>query len=184
MGRSSPAMAAEGQRLGVHAGDPALVRELHLGNAGLGQLTGERAELFRERDEGPQLRRLLRCDRGKLTALEMAPAQEVVRHLLSDLQRDVLLRLGGGGPEVRGAHHVRVTEQWIRGRRLLGEHVEGGTSHVTGIEGGAQRAFLDQPAARAIDDAHALLHGRERLASMMFLVLSVSGVCRVRNRRV
>ena len=34
---------------------------------------------------------------------------------------------------------------------------------MTGIERGAQRLLVDQPAARAIDDAHALLHRRERL---------------------
>ena len=44
---------------------------------------------------------------GKFTAFEIAPLQQIVRHLLGDLQRDVLLRLGGGGAEMRRADDVR-----------------------------------------------------------------------------
>ena len=62
---------------------------------------------------------------------------------------------------------VHTTLGWpnsgLRGRRLLGEHVEGGAGDLAGIERRAQGRFVDQPAARAIDDAHALLHRRERL---------------------
>ena len=35
--------------------------------------------------------------------------------------------------------------------------------NVAGVEGGTQRLLVDQPAARAIDDAHAFLHCRKRL---------------------
>ena len=101
---------------------------------------------------------------GKVDGVGDRAAQQVVRHLLGDLQRDVLLRLGGGGAEMRRAHHVGMAEQRIRGRRLLGEHVEGRARDVAGIERRAQRRLVDQPAARAVDDAHALLHRRERLA--------------------
>ncbi len=50
---------------------------------------------------------------------------------------------------------------------------------MAGVECCAQRLFVDEPAARAIDDAHALLGFRERAASSRFLVLSVSGVWKV-----
>ena len=156
-------MRGRGQRLGVHAGDVAFVGQLHLVDAALGQLAGERAELLRQLDEGAQPRRLLGRDRREVDGVRDRAAQQVVRHLLGDLQRDVFLRLGGGGAEMRGAHHVGMAEQRIVGRRLLGEHVEGGASDVAGIERGAQGRLVDQPAARAIDDAHALLHRRERL---------------------
>ena len=71
---------------------------------------------------------------GKFTALEIAPAQQIVRHLLGDLQRDVLLRLGGRGAEMRRAHHIGMTEQRVFRRRLLDEHVEGRAGDMTGIE--------------------------------------------------
>ena len=44
--------------------------------------------------------------------------------MLGDLQRDVFLRLGGGGAEVRRAHHVVEREQLVFGRRLRLENVE------------------------------------------------------------
>ena len=163
IGRSRPAIAAEVERLGVHAGDLAFVGELHLADAGLGQLAGERAELLRERDERLEPRRLLGGDRGKVDGVGDRAAQQIVRHLLGDLQRDVLLRLGGRGAEMRRAHHVGMPEQRVLGGRLLGEYVEGRAGDMAGIERSAQRHLVDQPAARAIDDAHALLHRGERL---------------------
>ena len=80
---------------------------LHLLDAGLGELAGERAELLGERDERLQPRRLLGGDRGEIDRVGDRAAQQIVRHLLGDLQRDVLLRLGGGGAEMRRADHVR-----------------------------------------------------------------------------
>ena len=101
----------------------------------LGELAGERAELSRRA-------RRTACSRGassaviegKLTALEIAPLQQIVRHLLGDLQRHVLLRLGGGGAEMRRADDVGMPEQRIARRRLLDEHVEGGARDLAGIE--------------------------------------------------
>ena len=55
---------------------------------------------------------------GKLRALEIAPRQQVVRHLLGHLQRDVLLRFGGGGAEMRRADHVGMAEQRVLVGRL------------------------------------------------------------------
>ena len=49
-----------------------------------------------------------------------------------------------------------MAEQRILGRGLFDEHIEGSAGNMTGIERGAQRGLVDQPAARAIDDAHAL----------------------------
>ena len=106
-------------------------------DAGLGQLAGKRAELLGELDERPQPRRFLGRDRREVDGIRNRAAQQVIRHLLGDLQRDVFLRLGGGGAEMRRAHHVGMAEQRIFGRRLLGEHVEGGAGDVAGIERGA-----------------------------------------------
>ena len=48
-------------------------------------------------------------------------------------------------------------------RRLLDEHVERGAGDMAGIERARQRRLVDEPAARAIDHAHALLGLGERL---------------------
>ena len=58
---------------------------------------------------------------------------------------------------MRGADEVGRAKQ----RRILGrfglEHVERGTSHLATVERILKRGFVDQAAARAVDDAHALL---------------------------
>ena len=123
-----------GQRLGVHLRHRALVGELHLADAGFGELAGERAELLRERDERLQPRRLFGGDRGEIHRVRDRAAQQIIRHLLGDLQRDVFLRLAGGGAEMRRAHHVGQAEQRIAGRRLLDEHVEGGAGDVAAFQ--------------------------------------------------
>ena len=122
-----------GQRLGVHLRDRALVGDLHLADAGFGELAGERAELLGERDERLQPRRFLGGDRGEVDRVGDRAAQQIIRHLLGDLQRDVLLRLGGRGAEMRRADDVGQAEQRILGRRLLDEHVEGGAGDMAAI---------------------------------------------------
>ena len=54
-------------------------------------------------DVGLQLRRLLGRDRGHVERVDDGAGQQVVRHLLGDLQRHVLLRLAGRGAEMRRA---------------------------------------------------------------------------------
>ena len=66
----------------------------------------ERAELFGQRHERLQPRRFLGGDRGEVDRVADRAVQQVVRHLLGHLQRDVLLRLGGGGAEMRRADDV------------------------------------------------------------------------------
>ena len=66
---------------------------------------------------------------------------------------------------MRRADQARRPEQRIVLRRLLGEHVERRAGDMTAVERVLQRRFVDQPAARAIDDAHALLGLRQRLAA-------------------
>ncbi len=66
-----------GDRLDLHLGDLALIGDLDLEDAGLGELAGERAELFGKLDEGAQLRGLSfsAVIDGKFTALEIAPVK-------------------------------------------------------------------------------------------------------------
>ncbi len=114
--------------------------------------------------KGLQPRRFLRGDRGEIHRVRDRAAQQIVRHLLGDLQRDVLLRLGGGGAEMRRADHVGMAEQ--RDSLFAGSSVNTSkAAPATWPESSAarKRLLVDQPAARAIDDAHAFLHCRERL---------------------
>src|SRR5262249_39956750 len=166
-----------GQRLDLHLRDVPLIGDLHLEDAGLGELARERAELFGQRDEWFQLRRLFRRDRGEVDGVGDRARQEIIRHLFCDLQRDVFLRFRGGRAKMRRADHVWMAEQQIAGGRLLGEHVEGRAGNVLGTERFDQRLLVDQTAARAIDDAYALLGLGERRR-----IKDVPGL--VRQRRV
>ena len=117
---------------------------------------------------------------GKLTAFEIAPRQQIVRHLLGDLQRDVLLRLGGGGAEMRRADHVRMAEQHVGGGRLLDEHVERRARDLL------RNSSASPSACSSTSPPRAQLMMRtpffilaSAAASMMLRVFSVSGVCSV-----
>ncbi len=63
---------------------------------------------------------------------------------------------------MRRAHDIGQAEQRVLRRRFLDEDVESGARHLPRFERLAQCRLVHQPAARAIDDAHALLHFRER----------------------
>ncbi len=58
---------------------------------------------------------------------------------------------------MRRGDDVGMAEQRVRRRRLFDEDVEGRAGDMAGIERRAQGRLVDQAAARAIDDAHALL---------------------------
>ena len=71
-------------------------------------------------------------------------------------------------------------EDRVLGEGLLGEDVERGAADLARLEAGEQRVEVDQLAAGAVDDPHAVLHLRDRLG--VDQVRSVSGVfgrCRV-----
>jgi len=89
--------------------------------------------------------------------------RQEVGDLLGDLDRHVLLRLRGRGAEMRRADHVLAAEQHVVLRRLDREHVERRARDLPGVERLLEVLLDDQPAARAVDDAHALLHPRQRL---------------------
>src|SRR2546427_1677618 len=94
--------------------------------------------------------------------LDDAPAEEV-GDLLRDGDRDVHLRLAGRGAEVWRADHLLHPEERMAGRRrLLLEHVEGRAGHLAALDGRGERRLVDDAAARAVDDAHAAPHTRDR----------------------
>src|SRR6266545_1627430 len=83
------------------------------------------------------------------------------QHLLGDGHPCLVLRLGGGGPQVRGYHHVVQAEQRAGGGRLLGEHVQGGAGEVAGLHRLGQRGLVHDPAAGGVDQARARLDRRQ-----------------------
>lgn len=109
-------------------------------------------------------------------ALVTAPFDEILRHLLGDLQSDVLLRLGGRCAEMRGADDVRQAEERALGGGLDLEDVEACAGDVAGLEGLRKRLFIDETAAGAVDDTHARLGLRDRLR-----VQDVAGLVRQRH---
>src|SRR5580704_6946967 len=83
-------------------------------------------------------------------------------HLMRDINRDLDLRFVGGGAEMRRCdHRVELQQRMVGGRRLLDEYVQRGTCYLAGFERIGERGFIDDAAARAVDDSNSLLHLRE-----------------------
>ena len=78
---------------------------------------------------------------------------------LGDLDADVFLSFLGRGAEVRGEDHLGTAEEFVIGRgRLDFENVEGRSGDLARLEPLEEGGFVDQSAARAVDDAHAGFH--------------------------
>ena len=129
----------------------------HLDVELLGDLAGERgedpAELLGERDAGTHVL-------GDHAALHVDGvrhqlAAEREPHRLGDGDAGLLLRLVGGGAEVRGGHDVLELEQRAVGARLAGEDVETGGRDPALLEGDVQRVLVDDAAARRVDQHQA-----------------------------
>src|SRR5450759_5504426 len=58
---------------------------------------------------------------------------------------------------MRRADDIWMAKQWIFFRRFVHEYIEGRACDMAGLEQGAQGRFVYEPAARAIDDSHAVL---------------------------
>ena len=100
---------------------------------------------------------------GMLTAVADDAAGERRDDLLGALVTGTIGRLGGRGAEMRGDNHLGVGEQRVLGHRLRREHVQRSAADLARVERVSQRRFVDQPAARDVEDAHAVAHLRERL---------------------
>ena len=98
----------------------------------------------------------------RLTALVTTPPSSAALTCFGGVGAGAVLRLGGRGAEVRRHDHVVAAEERVLGRGLLGEDVERGAGDLARLERGAERLEVDQLAAGAVDDAHAVLHAGER----------------------
>ena len=146
-----------GDRLLVQFGRRALDLDRDAGDPVALDLADQAAELLGQLHIGPELRRLLGGERGHVERVGDAAADQEVGHLLGDLDRDIDLRLGGRGAEMRRRDEAGRAEQGVVLRRLLDEHVERGAADMAALQRVLQRRLVDQPAAGAIDDADAAL---------------------------
>ena len=106
-GRISPAKRGADQRARVHRRRRAVEQDLDLLDRVFGHLADKGAEHLGELDERLQPRRLFGRDRRHVDGVGDRALDQIVGHLLGDLQRDILLRFGGRGAEMRRADHVR-----------------------------------------------------------------------------
>jgi hypothetical protein len=97
------------------------------------------------------------AQRGHVKRVGDAAVDEEVSHLLGDLEGDVDLGFRGRGAKVRGADEVRRAEQRAVLGRLGLEHVERGAGDLACVHRFLERCLVDQAAAGAVDDPHALL---------------------------
>ena len=131
------------------------VRAFHLPEKG--------AELAPELHIGFQDRRLLGRDRGHVQRVGDGAIDQEIGHLLGHLKRHLLLRLGGAGAKMRRRHNILHAEQRILARRLAFEHIQRRARHMAVRQCRRQRQLVDKPAARAIDDPHALFGAVQRV---------------------
>ena len=141
----------------------AFVDDRHAADTTFCNLAGKAPDLLGEGQVRAELRHVLRRDRGRVDRVEHRAGQQVLGHLLRDLVRHILLRLDRGGPKVGRRNDLVQGEERIVPRRLLLEHVERGTGHVAALDGDLEVRLHDQPAARAVHDAHAGLGLGERI---------------------
>ena len=138
------------EHLDVVLGDLAAHLDVDL----LGDLAGQRgedpAELLGQRDAGPDVLgddAALDVDR---VGHELAGQREPDR--AGDRDAGLLLRLVGGGAEVRRGHDVVELEERAVGARLGREHVEPGRGDPALLERGVERDLVDDAAAGGVDE--------------------------------
>src|SRR5699024_2498573 len=161
------AQRGELQRGDVAGGDLAV----HLDVEHLGRLPRQRGEQLAE----PVRERHARADQvvdraaGDVDRVGDELAGQGQAHGLRDRDAGLLLRLGGGGTQVRGEGDVVELEE-LRGRpalggRLGGVHVQRGGRDPAGGERLVQRLLVDQPAAGGVDHVEGGLGERELLGT-------------------
>ena len=106
---------------------------------------------------GFRIGRFFSGDRRHVDGVGNGTLDQVIRHLLGNLQGDIFLRFRGRGAQMRRADDVGEAKQRAFGGRLDFEHVKAGTGDMAGLDGFGKSCLIHQTAAGAVDDAHALL---------------------------
>ena len=113
--------------------------------------------MLRQLDPGAHDLGLFGSDRRHVERIGHSPGEQIVRHLFGHLQGDVFLRLRGRGSKMGSADDVGQAKERVVGRGLDAEHIEPRPRHMAGSQKIGQRLLIHKSAARAVDDAHALL---------------------------
>ena len=171
-----PDQDGDAEQAGVVLGDPAAELGLDPVDGAVAEALGEAAELLAERHERRQRLHLLGPDGGDVDRVGDHAAGQRARVTCSAvIDAGAVLGLGGRGAEVRGDDDVVALEERVLGERLRGEDVERGAGRPCPTRAPrCERVEVDQLAAGAVDDPHAVLHLRDRLG--VDPVRSVSGV--------
>jgi len=128
----------------------AFIGDCHLFDGAIDELSANDPSRSASAMNGLSLGRFFRGDRGKVDRVRNRAANQIIRHLLGDLQRDIFLRLTGRGAEVRRADDIWMAKQWIFCRRFVHEHIEGRACDMAGLEQGAEGRFVYEATARAM----------------------------------
>ena len=158
-----------------HAGRRA--RRQHLDAAALGEravvahaqrldargahLRRQAAELIGQPDPRLQPLQLVGLNRRKVHGVAHHPVTQEIAHRRRRVGADEFLRLLGRRRDVRRRDHLRQLGERPVGGRLRFEDVEPGAGDDAAVDRAAQRRFVDQLAARRVDDAQARLALRE-----------------------
>jgi len=122
----------------------------------VGKLADQTAQLFRQRHIGAQLGRFFRRQARHVERVGDTAVDQIIGHLFGHLQGNIDLRFGRRCAKVRGADEIGRAEQRVFLGRFNREHIERRARDLTACQAILQRCFVDQPAARAVDDADAL----------------------------
>ena len=160
---STPLSGRVANERGVALAEVSRIGNLQAHGAALRGLRRKRAEPLGQLQERLQLAVLLGADGRHVDRRQHHAVLEKVAHLLGDADADLLLRLGGGAADVRRGHDVFPSEQRRSVRRLSLEYVKRGSGHFAGRQRVVERLAVDQLAAGAVDDAHAVFHLGDRL---------------------
>ena len=82
-----------------------------------------------------------------------------IQHLVHNLGPHVSLSFLGAGGQMRRDNHIIILKQrTVRGERFLGKYVERRARDFAGLQAVNQGCFVDQSAARSIDNSDAIFH--------------------------
>ena len=145
----------------VELGQTAVVADADLLQSLARNLGEEGAELFAQLEIRREPLIFFRRKRGHINRVAGHALEQVVAHLLGDANAHDFLRLFGRAGDVGRGDHARVArEPEVLGRLCL-KDVQAGSGHVAALERPKQIAFMDELAARAVDNADARLGERK-----------------------
>ena len=161
IGRNTPAAAlAASTSDGAAVDQRAVVPHAQRLDARRPHLRRQAAQLIRQTNPGLQPLQLLGLERREVHGVADDAAAQEVADGRGRVGADQLLRLFGRRRDVRRRDDLRQLGQRPVLGRLLLEHVEAGALDDAAFDGAAERALVDQLAARRVDEPQARLAAR------------------------